>query len=192
MQRGFYFDQSRCSGCDACTVACKQWHNHDRQVANWRWLTTLEEGKFPDVSVSFLTLTCLHCAHPACIEACPANAITKRKEDGVVLVDQNKCLGKEACGSLCLEACSYQAPKFGTEANAKMEKCDFCLDRIDAGQEPMCVSACPLRALDAGPLDELKKKYGTLSKVPGFVPDAKLGPAIVFKAKSVPAKSKRR
>lgn len=143
---------------------------------------TLEEGKFPDVSVTFLALSCLHCVEPSCIPACPANAISKRPEDGIVVVDREQCLGKDACGMPCFEACPYQSPQFEQEENAKMQKCDLCLERWPEGKKPMCVEACPMRALDAGPLDELVAKYGDLREVKGFEYSSELKPAIVFKA----------
>ncbi len=98
MQLGFYFDQSRCWGCLACIVACKDWHDVPSGPASWRRVVTIEEGKFPDLSVAFLSTACYHCAEPACVEVCPAQAISKREEDGVVIVDRNKCREDAHCG----------------------------------------------------------------------------------------------
>ena len=81
----------------------------------------------------------------------------------------------------CKEACPYSAPQFGPEPNAKIQKCDFCLERWAEGKKPICVDACPMRALDAGPLDELKTKYGDIKEVEGFTYSTKATPAIVFK-----------
>ena len=75
-----------------------------------------------------------------------------------VTVDAEACLGKDSCGQ-CLEACPYNAPQFRPEEDAKMEKCNLCLDRLAIGKKPVCVSGCPMRALDVGPIDELKAKY---------------------------------
>ncbi len=182
MQQGIYFDQTRCSGCYTCVVACKDWHDVPAGPASWMRVTTAEEGQFPDVFVSYLTHMCYHCAQPACVAACPANAITKRKQDGIVKVDREKCLGKEKC-SLCLEACPYQAPQFGGEANPKMQKCDLCLDRLEEGKQPVCVTGCPMRALDAGPLPQLKAKYGRGQEAHGFTYSGKVKPCVVFKPK---------
>lgn len=183
-QLGFYLDQSRCSGCYACAVACKDWNDIPAGPVHWRWVETMESGKYPNPKVVNITLSCLHCVNPNCIEACPADAITKREEDGIVLVDREKCLGKDACGMLCKDACSYDAPQFEAEENAKMQKCDFCLERWTEGKKPICVDACPLRALDSGPLDELKAKYGDIVKAEGFAYSAETAPAIIFKPKS--------
>ncbi|MDD5038948.1 MAG: 4Fe-4S dicluster domain-containing protein, partial [Dehalococcoidales bacterium] len=132
--------------------------------------------------VAFLTGQCYHCAEPACVAACPAGAITKREEDGVVLVDREACLGKDNC-DLCQQACPYDAPQFGAEENAKMQKCDLCLDRLEEGKEPICVAGCPTHALDAGPIEELKAKYGEVREGYGFAYSAELQPCIVFKPK---------
>ena len=155
---GFYFDQTRCTGCDVCIVACKDWNNVPAGPASWRQVLTIEEGKFPNLFVAFLATSCYHCAEPACVIACPSGAITKRKNDGIVVVDQEKCWGRDHC-DLCWQACPYRSPQFGSEPNAKMQKCDFCLDRLEENKPPICVAACPLRALDAGPVDKLKAKY---------------------------------
>jgi anaerobic dimethyl sulfoxide reductase subunit B (iron-sulfur subunit) len=182
MQIGFYFDQTRCTGCYACVVACKDWHDVPAGPASWRQVTTMEQGEFPDLFVAFFTSSCYHCAQPACVAACPAGAITKREEDGVVLVDRTKCLGKDQC-DLCWQACSYKAPQFGAEPNAKMQMCNLCLDRLEEGKKPICVDACPMRALDAGPLDELKALYGDIKEAEGFLYSGELEPSIVFKPK---------
>lgn len=183
-QLGFYLDQSRCSGCYTCTVACKDWNDVPAGPAHWRWVKTIEEGKYPYPHVVNLTFSCFHCAKPTCIEACPVSAISKRKEDGIVVVDRDKCLGKDNCAELCREACPYEAPQFGVEKNAKMQKCDFCLERWPQGKKPICVDACPLRALDAGPVTELKTKYGDVKEVEGFTYSAEAKPSVVFKAKT--------
>ena len=99
-----------------------------------------------------------------------------------MLVDQTKCLGKDQC-DLCWQACSYKAPQFGAEPNAKMQMCNLCPDRLEEGKKPICVAACPMRALDAGPLDELKALYGDAREAEGFIYSAELEPSIVFKPK---------
>lgn len=182
MQLGFYFDQSRCTGCFACVVACKDWHDIPAGPISWRCVTTTEGGRFPNLSVSFLSSACYHCAEPPCVPACPVGAITKRQEDGIVIVDREACLGITSCGA-CQEACPYGVPQFGTEPDALMQKCDLCLERWEEGKKPICVQACPMRALDTGPLDELKSQYGQTKQVEGFTLSEKAVPSVVFKAK---------
>ncbi len=76
MRLGFYFDQSRCSGCDTCVVACKDWHDVAAGPASWIKIETIEKGRFPDLSVSFLFTTCFHCADAPCIRVCPVDAMS--------------------------------------------------------------------------------------------------------------------
>ena len=179
MQMGFYFDQSRCTGCYACAIACRDKHDiQDTHVA-WRCIRETETGSYPGVLLSYVSLSCCHCAEPDCAKACPVSAIAKRAEDGVMTVDREACLGSDSCGA-CKEACPYQAPQFSTRGDDKMQMCTFCLDRLTQGKKPACVDACPLYALDAGPMDELQKKYGAVKAVKGFALSA-TKPSIIFK-----------
>jgi len=180
---GFYFDQTRCTGCFACQVACKDWHDIDAGPVKWITLLEIEEGKFPNPFLAYLIATCYHCENPACQKACPADAIEKMDDTGIVLVDPAKCQGKDDCGALCQKACPWDAPQFGPEQNACMQKCDLCCSRLAAGQNPICVDACPMFAMDAGPMEGLKEKYGDAVEAKGFRRSKKLGPSIIFKSK---------
>jgi len=91
----------------------------------------------------------MHCGIPFCAEVCPTKAIYKRMEDGLVTVDPDRCIGCK----MCLTACPFGIPQFGRDG--KMKKCDFCLDRLEKGQNPACMNVCPTRALHAGSLDEI-------------------------------------
>jgi len=178
----FYFDQTRCTGCETCRVACKDWNDVPPGPAAWRRVSTIEKGKYPDVFVAFLSTSCYHCVNPGCISACPSGAIHKRDQDGIVLVDREKCQGHDRCGA-CADVCPYAAPQFGAEENALMQKCDFCLERWTQGKKPICVDACPMRALDAGPFHELKTKYGGTREATGFSYRTDIAPSILFKPK---------
>ncbi len=178
MQMGFYFDQSRCTGCHTCAVACKDWNDVPAGPARWRWVTTEEWGKYPNVAVSHLALSCLHCAQPTCVPVCPTQAITKGPDDGIVVVDREKCLPN--CFQ-CRYACPYEAPQFGAEPEARMQMCNFCPERLAEGKKPTCVDSCPLRALDAGPLEEIVAKYGDTRKAAGFADTERTQPSLVVK-----------
>jgi anaerobic dimethyl sulfoxide reductase subunit B (iron-sulfur subunit) len=94
----------------------------------------------------------MHCAEPACVNACPVQAISKRGEDGIVIVDRGKCIGCKAC----LKACAFGAPQFG--ADGKMQKCDMCFDRADLNKEfPPCIETCPTKALQFVKMDQKEK-----------------------------------
>jgi anaerobic dimethyl sulfoxide reductase subunit B (iron-sulfur subunit) len=190
MQLAFYFDQTRCIGCYTCVVACKDWYDVPAGPASWRRVLTIERGKYPEPFVAFLSTACYHCAKPACIPACPVSAISKREEDGIVVVDREACLGKDSCG-LCLEACPYDAPQFGAEKSAEVQMCNLCIERWSEGKKPICVAGCPTRALDAGPIEEMEAKYGKIHEAVGFTYDDKLRPSVLFKPKpeiSVPSR----
>ncbi len=90
--------RSRCTGCYTCVVACKDWYDVPAGPAAWLRVKTIEKGKYPNPFVAYLPTFCYHCAKPGCMDVCPADAITKRAEDGIVVVDQEKCLGRDACG----------------------------------------------------------------------------------------------
>jgi len=146
---------------------------------------TIEQGKYPEPFLAYLSSPCYHCAEPACIPACPVSAISKRKQDGIVVVDREACLGKDNC-QMCLEVCPYDAPQFGDEENTKMQKCDLCLERWSDGKKPICVDGCPNRALDAGPIDVMRAKYGAAKEAAGFTDSDELGPSVIFKPRLQP------
>ena len=182
MQMGFYFDQTLCVNCRACVVACKDWHDVPAGTASYVRIATTEKGRYPDVAVYSMFASSYHCAEPACVSACPQGAITKRAGDGVVVVDREACQGKDNC-DLCKLACPYRAPQFGAEVNARMQKCDFCLDRLTGGKQPICVGACIMHALDTGPIEELKAKYGDIREAEGIADSERVNPSIIFTPK---------
>jgi len=143
-QIGFIYDESRCIQCRTCEVACKDTRGVELGP-RWRRVIETWEGKYPDVKRVFFSQSCLHCGKPACIPACPTGAISKRQEDGIVVVDREKCDG---CRD-CFTACPYDVPQFGSDG--LMQKCDLCLG---AEGEPACVTSCPGEALSYGVIDD--------------------------------------
>lgn len=175
MQLGFFFDQTRCIGCQTCVVACKDWNDLPAETVHWRRVTTYEEGKFPDVSVVHVSVSCNHCGRPACAEACPENAIQKREADGVVLIDPKTCTGCRDCEN----ACPYHAIHFRSDDAPIAEKCNFCQDRLANGEVPICVAACPMRALDSGSCENLCSYQGT-TRTTKHLPDGDQTTASLF------------
>ncbi|MEE8399948.1 MAG: 4Fe-4S dicluster domain-containing protein, partial [Desulfobacterales bacterium] len=107
--------------------------------------------------------------------------------DAQAAVDEaSRCLN--CAGHLCKDACPYSAPQFADEEKAKMQKCDLCFDRWDEGKKPICVEACPPRALDAGPMEDLKAKYGEIKDAVGYVYSNVIEPSIVNKPKQNPSR----
>lgn len=177
-QYGFFFDQSRCYGCQACATACKDWNGIAPGPEKWMTVYEWETGSFPLTRIHTLAFSCGHCENPACVAACPENAIFKEEQFGAVLVDREKCVGCREC----VNACPYGAPKFASdEKGEKMSKCTMCVDRLVKGDQPQCALACPMRALDFGPLGELIEKYGNVRFLEGMPDTGDLGPAMVFK-----------
>jgi anaerobic dimethyl sulfoxide reductase subunit B (iron-sulfur subunit) len=147
-QYGFSIKTQRCVQCHSCAVACKGAHEAELGV-RWRRVYNYWEGEFPNVKNRNLSISCLHCAEPACMEVCPVGAISKRAEDGIVVVDHDTCIGCQSCA----KACPYGAPQFGKDGT--MQKCNLCLEVISTGGMPACVATCPGEALDFGPLEKL-------------------------------------
>lgn len=182
-QYGFYIDESRCSGCNACAMACKDKNNLDdarffRTVTPHRGGAFAPSGKAYTNSVwaYWVSMACNHCSEPKCVSGCPTTAMHKRPEDGIVAVDQNLCVGCK----YCVWNCPYGAPKFDA-SKGKMSKCDLCLDLIAKGQEPACVAACPLELIKFGPIEELRAQYGTLADIKGLPASATTRPNLVIK-----------
>ena len=177
-QYGFFFDQSRCYGCQACSVACKDWNDIAPGPEKWMSVFDWETGVFPDLRINFLAFSCGHCASPKCMESCPSGAIFKEDKYGIVLVDPELCTGARKC----VEACPYGSPKFADDAaGTKMSKCTMCIDRLESGDKPVCVLSCPMRAFDFGPISELEEKYGSLKQLPEMPDPGFTNPNYLFK-----------
>jgi anaerobic dimethyl sulfoxide reductase subunit B (iron-sulfur subunit) len=116
----------------------------------------------------------MHCEVPICVEVCPTQALYQR-EDGIVLLDVDRCMG---CG-YCEMACPYRAPQFDPDRKV-MTKCDFCSDLLDLGSAPACVSACQMRVLLFGDIEELRNTYGKVDDIFPLPNPELTSPAIVF------------
>ncbi|MDR0499652.1 MAG: 4Fe-4S dicluster domain-containing protein [Coriobacteriales bacterium] len=150
-QLGFYVDTTRCIKCWACVITCKQWHDIKAGTISRRRVDETNGGTFPNVTRTFTSLSCMHCANPGCVSVCPTGAVSKRAEDGLVVVDKEVCIGCKTCAT----GCPFDVPQY---FEMKMDKCDGCLTlRTKEGDEPRCVITCPCKALSFGKLDDMKE-----------------------------------
>lgn len=183
-QYGFYFDSTRCTGCRTCEIACKDYkdlgvdfayrHVYDCEGGDWQMQS---DGTYTqDCFVYHVSLGCQHCDDPACVKVCPTTAMHKDASTGLVSVDEHKCIG---CG-YCHMACPYNAPKVDREKGHSV-KCNGCAERVAEGKNPICVDACPLRALDFGPIEDIRKKYDGVDSVPPLPDASYTRPNIVVK-----------
>jgi len=166
---GLVIDLDICVGCHACAVNCKEWNtgghaapltDNDpygaKPIGVWfNRIHTFEasagDGE-PSRTVHF-PKSCLHCEEAACVTVCPTGASFKRDEDGIVLVNEDKCIGCK----LCSWACPYGAREYDADEGV-MKKCTLCIDRIynenmdEVDRVPACVSTCPASARHFGDL----------------------------------------
>ena len=175
MTYGMLIDLKKCIGCHACANACKAAHGTPPGVTRSH-VTREVEGTYPGARKEIVPMLCMHCENPPCVEACAVEGATFKRDDGIVVVDKEKCIGCKACIAACPYGARYfretEDGYFGSELNAyeevmyptmpkgSVDKCTFCVERIDAGDgvPQACVAACLASARVFGDLDTLKKQ----------------------------------
>ena len=177
MRYGMVIDLWRCIGCNSCTVACRAEHGTPAGI-EYNRVEKYEVGKYPTAKMKFLPVLCMHCQEPACLKVCPTGA-THKRDDGLVLVDDKKCIGCR----YCVLACPYESRQFldviqsyyyGNNPTpyemlkqkdfekGVVVKCDFCADRLAEGHLPACVETCPAEARYFGDLDDPESQVSKL------------------------------
>lgn len=162
-QHGFYFNADNCIACHACESACSEKNNLEPHLA-FRAVGYVEGGTYPDYHRMNISMACNHCDDPVCLKGCPTRAYTKFAEYGAVLQDPDICFG---CG-YCTWVCPYNAPQLDP-IQGHVEKCNMCVDRLEVGLKPACVSACLAGALDFGVIESMPANRDQLqTQIPGF------------------------
>jgi Fe-S-cluster-containing dehydrogenase component len=177
---GLVIDLDTCVGCHACATHCKEWNTSGRsgpltdvnayqaeQRGVWfnRVFTYEAGGCDAGGRTVHFPKNCLHCEIADCVTVCPTGASHKRAEDGIVLIDYDKCIGCK----LCSWACPYGAREFD-EHDRVMKKCTLCVDKIydenlpEVERVPACVSTCPTGARHFGDFNDPDSKVSRLTR----------------------------
>ena len=181
MKLGLVIDLDTCVGCQACATACKQWnasgitgpltderpYGRDPEGVWFNRVRAFEAegGDYPQGRTAHFPMSCMHCEDADCVTVCPTGASYKREEDGIVLVDQDKCMG---C-NLCAWACPYGARELDS-ASGTMKKCTLCVDRIydeslpPNERQPACVMTCPTNSRIFGDFDDPDSEVSRLTR----------------------------
>jgi Fe-S-cluster-containing dehydrogenase component len=179
---GLVIDLERCTGCNTCTVACKV-ENKLESISGIRVETIggphrdTPAGVYPQLTMYFLPVPCMHCQEPPCLEACPVGAIEKR-HDGIVVIKKERC---DACQA-CIDVCPYGAITYD-EATHTIWKCNMCYERLDEGFEPFCALCCGMEAIFWGDVTDPDSEVSRLiRKREAYIlkPEMATGPAVYY------------
>ncbi len=174
-QHGFHFTADNCIGCHACEAACSEKNDLPAHLS-FRSVGYVEGGSYPDYKRMNISMACNHCDNPVCMKGCPTKAYTKHAEYGAVLQDPETCFG---CG-YCTWVCPYNAPQLDP-IEGKVSKCNMCVDRLEVGLKPACVSACLGNALNFGVVENTPENREQIkTSIPGFPDPTITNPNIRF------------
>ena len=178
---GMVIDLQVCIGCQSCTIACKASNGTPPDIF-FAQVHEREVGEYPNARREFLPVLCNHCEDAPCVEVCPTGASFQR-EDGIVAVNSDICIGCRSCDVSCPYGhrhyvkpgllqegyfndqpglTKYEEAKYKRWTESTVIKCDFCMDRVDQGLEPACVSTCPPIARHFGDLSDPESNVSRL------------------------------
>lgn len=146
MRFAMAIDTKKCVGCSDCVVACQLENNVPDGYCR-DWVVENVKGKYPNLFLEFRSERCNHCDNAPCVRCCPTGA-SHIVDGGIVLVTRDKCIG--CCA--CIESCPYDARY--VHPKGYIDKCTFCIQRVEKGQNPACVNVCPTHCLHFGDLDD--------------------------------------
>lgn len=186
-QHAFHFTADNCIGCHACESACSEKNDLPAHLS-FRSVGYVEGGTYPDYQRMNISMACNHCDDPVCLKGCPTAAYTKHAEYGAVIQDPDICFG---CG-YCTWVCPYNAPQLDP-VKGQVEKCNMCVDRLEVGLKPACVSACLGNALNFGVVENTPENRQQIeTQIPGFPDPTITQPNIRFQqTKSLPREMTR-
>ncbi|MBN2654990.1 MAG: 4Fe-4S dicluster domain-containing protein [Nitrospirae bacterium] len=137
-------DLNRCTGCQSCVIACKA--QNDTLIDHFNTkVVSLEDGNYPSSRVVYTPVQCNQCENPPCVPACPLKA-TFKLANGIVVTDWDKCVGLGACVPACPYGARFLDTRHKGQVGGKVDKCDFCVNRLEQGLMPACVEACASKA----------------------------------------------
>jgi formate dehydrogenase iron-sulfur subunit len=184
-QYAFQVDLDRCTGCQACVTGCHRMNGLDEAEAEtWRSVGVLRGGAADAPVQMSVTAACHHCVDPACMNGCPVGAYEKDAVTGIVRHLDDQCIGCQ----YCLLTCPYEVPQLNQRLGI-VRKCDMCSGRLDAGEAPACVQACPNEAISIQVVDKAQVAAGarTGALVPGAPPSSLTAPTTRYIARRPPA-----
>jgi len=176
-QIAFFVDTTKCINCRTCEIACKDF-NHAAVGQRIRRVRTFEGGEFPKIFAYNVSMSCNHCEDPICARHCPTGAYSKRESDGIVVHDPERCIGCRYCTWLC----PYGAPQYDAR-EGRVRKCNFCLEELERGKSPVCVTACPMRAIEFGRLSDIASRPDAAAQVRNLPSPGLTGPACRYKVR---------
>lgn len=186
-QHGFYFNADNCIACHACEAACSEKNDNPAHIS-FRSVGFVEGGTYPAYQRINISMACNHCDDPVCLKGCPTRAYTKYAEYGAVLQDPDICFG---CG-YCTWVCPYNAPQLDP-VKGQVSKCNMCVDRLEVGLKPACVSACLGNALDFGVVENIpENRTQAKTEIPGFPRTDITHPNIRFQQTRTPQRDMNR
>lgn len=175
MRYAMAIDTLKCVGCSDCVIACQMENNVPLGFCR-DWVVESVHGTYPQVGLELRSERCNHCENAPCVRCCPTGA-SHIVDGGIVLVTPEKCIG---CGA-CIQACPYDARYSHPEGY--VDKCTFCVHRIDEGLDPACVAVCPTKCMYFGDLDDVNSDISKIlarRMFKALAPEAGTNPQIYY------------